>query len=566
MEARRDLKVEALMRPPQTVMRLERMGSFHQTRLSFMRSLLRMMGSQRWRFTRPVWRISDKGVGVAVYRAEAPKKTYSLVAFAHDLDPSLRSDRAIATAWDATFTVFDGMPTEEDLERLSSCVPKQEDGRVSDSELSISRANKSVRLFDHVVERLAAGRQPDAGQLDSVGYLMRTTAVYGSAKFGAASRDKIKARPEASRPFHIEMLSVYLIRSFTVDLAEHLAMARSPKVATGIQPGLRRRLGVGNSTGLGMAPYLVNHPQLIHNWVSAREIALARVRSQPSALREKVKSFRNGLSLATASMGNWRTSDGEQTARIAKLRADLDRLNAQVEALDFDGPEPWNKLYEWAAINLGLEAEELLVSLLIEPFGDLVDDLLDSMGANEDAEFRLNGLMTVGELRSILADRYSWATGIDFSQPANCARFWYVSANKAEPRLGERADEPDAYLYEEPLDIARGVSDLSDALAEFEDDGRVSDFLLRCPSFRKLVRRIQIVQRYPYGEVNDNLISESMRPIDLLRCKLSFFGATDFDPRSDRWTRITMFKNAPYPHELDRDDCDNWAYRSTELA
>ena len=153
--------IAEMMRPPETVMRLDRMGSFHQTRLSFMRSLLRMMKRENWEFSRPVWRIDENGVGVAVYQAKGPARSYSLVAFAHDLDPAERTDRSIATAWDATFTMFDGIPTEEDLARLSQSVPKQEAGRVSDSELSISRANKSVRLFEHVLERLSAGQQPD---------------------------------------------------------------------------------------------------------------------------------------------------------------------------------------------------------------------------------------------------------------------------------------------------------------------------------------------------------------------------------------------------------------------
>ena len=31
-------------------------------------------------------------------------------------------------------------------------------------------------------------------------------------------------------------------------------------------------------------------------------------------------------------------------------------------------------------------------------------------------------------------------------------------------------------------------------------------------------------------------------PIDMLRLKLSFFGAVKFDPRSDKWLRICMFQ------------------------
>ncbi len=38
------------LRPPKTVMRLERLGSFHQCRLSFMHSLLRRLKRENWFF------------------------------------------------------------------------------------------------------------------------------------------------------------------------------------------------------------------------------------------------------------------------------------------------------------------------------------------------------------------------------------------------------------------------------------------------------------------------------------------------------------------------------------
>ena len=263
------------LRPPETVMRLARLGSFHQCRLSFMRTLLRRMKRDNWIFERPVFEIDAKGVGVAVYAARGPERTYSLVCFGHDLPPEQRSDRVIAHAWDATFTLFDGVPTDADIERLSWNVPKQEAGRVSNREISISRANRSVRMFEHAVESLAAGRQPDRQQIEAVGYLMRTTAVYGSGKFGAADREAIADRPEFAAPFQAEMLSVFLTRAFVLDLVEHLAQARAPETAVRFDPALRRRFGVGNSTGLGLAPFLVNHPVLLNNWIAAREEALA---------------------------------------------------------------------------------------------------------------------------------------------------------------------------------------------------------------------------------------------------------------------------------------------------
>ena len=92
------------------------------------------------------------------------------------------------------------------------------------------------------------------------------------------------------------------------------------------------------------------------------------------------------------------------------------------------------------------------------------------------------------------------------------------------------------------------------------DAGPVAEFLLCHPEHRHVIRRLQIVARCPYAEIHDNTISSDMMPIDLLRLKLSFFGAGHFDPRSDRWLRITMFGNAPFPHELANADPDSWSY------
>ena len=119
------------LRPASEVMRLVRMGSLHQSRLSFMRVLLRRLKVNGWVFDRPIWRINEKGVGVATYRASGPERSYTLVAFAHDLPDDLRSDRVIAEAWDATFCLYDGVPTGADIDRPRANVPLQEAGRIS---------------------------------------------------------------------------------------------------------------------------------------------------------------------------------------------------------------------------------------------------------------------------------------------------------------------------------------------------------------------------------------------------------------------------------------------------
>ncbi len=559
MDAVREPIDQTLLRSPAIVMRLARIGSFHQCRLSFMRTLLRRLKNEGWRFERPIWDIDDNGVGVAVYSAKGPERTYSLVCFAHDLPADQRSDRVIAHAWDSTFTLFDGEPTADDIERLSWNVPKQEAGRVTNKSISVSRANRSVRLFEHVASRLAEGRQPDAEKIEAVGYLMRTTAVYGSGKLGAADREAIADRPELAAPFQAEMLSVFLTRAYTLDLVEHMAEARAPETAVKIDPDLRRRFGVGNSTGLGMAPFLVNHPLLINNWIAARETALARVRSVPRAEPVEAAEFRAMLARARMNAEGWRSEHSLQMQKVVMLKADLARLQEHVDTGALDGDAPWDRLYRWAEDNLSIEGQEQLVSLMLEPYGPLVDDLAPGMSADEGSAFCIDGAMSLDRFKEIVEDVYDFALKLDWASPDNLARAWYVSEEKLEPRLGERFEEP-IEPYEQPLAPGRDAVAMHKDIVAWDGEPTVAAFLLRHPEHRHVARRAQITARHPYAEIRDNTISAALLPIDLLRCKLSFFGATHFDPRSDRWVRINMYQHAPFPHELAGSDAEDWSY------
>ena len=254
------LHPQVSLRSPDTVMRLDRMGAFFPTRLSFMRVLLRRLSLEEAVVRRVMWEMDNNGYGHAVYSVDLGEHTYSLVAFALPLSEDHRTDRVIAEAWDSSFVLFDGVPDATDIVRLQKNAPLQESGRFDGCDLILSRANKSVRLFNHVVEALASGRQPDPEMLGTIGYLMRTTAVYGNGKFGIADRQAISGRPGLTESFQAEMLIVWLIRGFTIDLVEHIARARSPDTFIPMERGIKRHLGVGNATGLGMAPFLVNHP------------------------------------------------------------------------------------------------------------------------------------------------------------------------------------------------------------------------------------------------------------------------------------------------------------------
>ena len=78
---------------------------------------------------------------------------------------------------------------------------------------------------------------------------------------------------------------------------------------------------------------------------------------------------------------------------------------------------------------------------------------------------------------------------------------------------------------------------------------------------RHVVRRAFITDKFPYAEIQDNTIGSNLMPIDMLRFKLSFFGAVKFDPKSDKWLRINMFQGAPLPNDL-KNFNEFWIYNS----
>ena len=551
------MKIE--LRDPNIIMKLSRLGSFHQSKLSFLRSFLKEF--KDWDYKKDLFQLNEFGYGTAVYSFKKDKRVYSLICYANELNENERSDRVIATKWDAAFTLHDGVPTKKDIERLKNEVPKQEVGRLSYKELTLSRANKSVRLFNHVVENLSKGLQPDINLLSKVGYLYRTTAVYGSGKFGLADRFRIKNREEIYGPFRLEMMLVYLVRQFTFDQVNHVAKNMNPKKAVKLDPEICKSLGIGNSTGLGMAPFIVNHPTLLNNWIYARETALKKIREIKHVKTEDSNLFKLCLKKSLKNITSWNTDSEYQLNKIQSLLNDLNHFITFLEKnFDFSKEFAFNEIYYWLEKNAGDECTEYIVSIMMEPYDDIINPLINGMSSEEEKYFNIPTNRTVAELKNILEDKYPKIIDIDFSKKENNKNFWFISKNKEEPRLADRFKENGSEL-EQPLAIARDIKKLYEKLYISKNSSTIDKFLANNSDLRHVVRRAFIIEKFPYSEIQDNTIGESVMPIDMLRLKLSFFGALKFDPRSDKWLRICMFQGAPLPEQL-KDYDDHWVYNS----
>ncbi len=547
------------LRDPNIIMKLSRLGSFHQSRLSFLRSFLSEF--KDWQYNRDLFDLDQEGYGTAVYSFKKKDRVYSLICYANKINDDERSDRVIATKWDAAFTLHDGVPLKEDIDRLRNEVPKQEVGRLSYKELTLSRANKSVRVFDHVVECLSNGNQPDLELLEKVGYLYRTTAVYGSGKFGLADRFRIKNREEINGPFRLEMMLVYLVRQFTFDQVNHVAKNKNPNSAVKLDPKICRNLGIGNSTGLGMAPFIVNHPTLLNNWILSREIALKKIREIKIVKTQDRDLFKDCVKSSLKNITSWNTESEYQLKKIKLLLKDIKKFISFLEnKFDFQKDYPFNEIYLWLEKETCEECIEYVVSIMMEPFGDIVQPLVAQMSSEEEKYFNIPTERNVGDLKKILENKYSDILKINFNIDESNQKFWFISKNKEEPRLANRFEENGADL-EQPLAIARDIKKLYERLLPLKDNLKINQFLIDNSDLRHVVRRAFIIEKFPYSEIQDNTIGKNLVPIDMLRLKLSFFGALKFDPRSDKWLRICMFQGAPLPNEL-KDYDEQWVYKT----
>ena len=537
-------------------MRLDRMGSRYPSRLSFSRSMLRRLVNDNWKINKSIFNLDKDGYGTVVYEIIINNETYSLVCFSAFLDDKDRSDRVIASKWDTAYTLHVGKLSDEDLKRLKDTIPLQESGRNSPNELILSRANKSVRLFQYVVDCLAKGKQPDINEINKVGYLLRTTAVYGSGKFGLSDFSNTKNTTVFNQPFRAEMLSVYLIREFSVDLVEHVAKQINPRKAIKLDREIKQHLGIGNSTGLGMAPFIIKHPKLINKWMSQYTKTLNNIVNYnvESIVFEKYKTL---LNKALNYIEEVITSDEFQINKNKSTMKDLRKYILYCKELNFSEDLKWLDILDYCDLNFNNDTQEIARVQLIELFPQISEELAEDMADDEIMD--IDGSQSIGDLKKIIDNKYSWVKNIDFNNKNSNYLFWYVSAAKLEPRLGERYNEDGSEL-EQNLGIAKMVNDLFNSIKNLDEKKLICEFLLASPQFRGIVKRIQSLEDYPYSEVEDNVLDKKTMPIDMLRFKLSFFGANRYDPKSDRWLRVSFFSGAPYLSDLNKQNVDEWGF------
>ena len=275
--------------------------------------------------------------------------------------------------------------------------------------------------------------------------------------------------------------------------------------------------------------------------------------------KNDIDLFLKCLKRSLKNITSWNTDSKYQQKKIKSLFEDLNKFIYFIEKkFDFSKKFIFNKIYLWLEENTDEECIEYVVSMMMEPYDYIVAPLVKLMSSEEEKYFNIPTERTIADLKDILEKKYPQILEIDFTKKENNQNFWFISKNKEEPRLADRFDENGSEL-EQPLAIARDVKKLYETLSLYKNSSTIDKFLAKNSDLRHVVRRAFIIEKFPYSEIQDNTIGQEIVPIDMLRLKLSFFGALKFDPRSDKWLRICMFQGAPLPEQL-KNYNDHWVY------
>ena len=548
-----------MLRPASLVMSQARAGAAYPNALSFSRNLLRKMCRENWRIETVRLELDADGRGEALYRIDAGTQTFHFFALSDYFPPDQKIDRAFGINWDVSAAICQGEWTEAREARLRVEIPKQYDGRYDSDVLCFCRGNRSERIFDHVVERLAEGRQPDVGLLASVGYLLRSTAFAGNGLFGMRPFEALGGDHALGATYEVQMLSAYMLRAFVFDLAETMARSRNG-TAVALDRRLKRYLGVGNSAGLGLIPFVTNHPLVVNRWCTVHEQAFAEALARDPGEGDTAARFVACLDRACAYFGAEERDGNGIFADYAVLLRDLRATLAAARVILASGESEatnWHEVLTHATpATAHAETTELLYGIVLELYPDIIER--HERRLQVEGSLALEPDMKVSALHAILRRDYGWVLERRADEP--CERFWYYPQESPfEPRRGVRGAEPGLEVATS-MDVPLMAAVLDEALRTAESDAPVAELLAARPDLAAIVTRVQSLQDAPYAELRINSLTGAFRPFAACRFVLAFYGMEKYDPRLPRSTKGALMQGAPLSDELGRNEPGDWPF------
>ncbi|MBD9524131.1 hypothetical protein ACN9MC_32155 [Ensifer adhaerens] len=558
-------RIARLMRSAGEMMAPERLAAIQPSRVSASRALLSQAIRGRWQIQCKRFEIDEKGNGVAEYRIDIGGWRFSFPVYSFEPSPHGRTGRIIGRAWDMMGALVEGDMSRADFETTRAELPKLYEGRATAGTLIWCRSNRSGRFFESARQALASGRQPDVAELAQTCYLMRNTGLDGNGTFGTKTFLAFEKDHPLRWSLAAQMLCAYMMRVFAQDLLQHLVRLGSPQ-APDMAKDLRRFLGVGNGSALGLMLFVNNHPRLIERWLFIREEAIARAKAvlpddsgseiaKLLALVDKAIIFR---SQDRAAYENFTRSDvlAEELQTIRRAVADL--LQRWQAGNRFEA-EPFAELAASLEGRVHAEAMETLHSLLIELVPDEADALVEGLVIDEELTGRPE--MPVHRLRDLVRNDYAWAFNLNLEVPAAERYVWYKSVIAEEPRRG-LATEVGHDVVNLGLDLPRLVVALDRDLSAVDPNLSTARFLFAHPQHRAIVTRVQALAGTSLHSPHADIMSGSFTPAHITRLlNVGIHGIDKTRDFLDRNLRGVLFHGAPLPEDIASGNADAlWFY------
>ncbi len=564
---------EALrLRPPELLMTSERLGAQKPMRLSFVRLLLSRMIAERWETRQIRAHLDPRGVGVLMYETTTPTRTLHTLVLSDSIPQEMQSDRAVGTRWDMTVGVSEHPFDDDAVARFAAAPPRDGGsgadlrlGRVDNGFLLIVCANRSTRVFNHAVETLATGRQPNVFDLGEVGYLFRGINYIANGMMGTRMFDSMEADHPLMGPYLAQMFGCYMVREAGCDVVNVIARHRSAG-SVALCESIRRHIGVGNSSGVGLGLMDNRHPILINQWITLRETALAYARQSESV--DCAKDAKRLLALLDRATTYFREdcTDNGFFVPSSTIADDLTRAERLVREFDvqstMDGLQrlqPWDHLAETIEQTGHMESAETLNAILVELRPEVAARLAPLQIINET--YGVSPEMPIRSLLEIVESEYEWALRIDLTQESAYHWAWYRTAVGGEPRITRRGAGGDEALRNVALDVPGEVQELRRALRAADPDADVADLLNRRPGLRGTVERVQSVAGLPYHSPHVNMFDQDFVPVNLSWFILSALkGLEKPSPKNNIWIRGVLLQGAPTAREVSAGTTDDWIF------
>jgi hypothetical protein len=563
------------LRPEDAVMRPEVLRTIKATRFSFARSLVERMSREKWRIALSHIDVDTSGAGYLIYTIDIGSRQMLFGVKSFPPQEVEYAGRIADPGFDFLGAIVAGPADRARVIReLDEFATNMWMGRTDNSSYGWTAANRSNRFFDHTVDCLAAGKQPDVEYLASGGgYIIRNAGWHGNGRFGTRSWLSLEPDHPLANPYHMDLLPLYLFRLVGFDVAETVARLRNPAKAVALRLDLKRNLGIGNSSGVGMVAALVRWPAWLSAYNFPRELALAYAFSQrgpvDSTRADRVRDLLGRASRYYHEQPDCPVPEVERPARIADgLKAIAVRAEELFAFNQIDGVKyefPWAALSDLAARSASGEIREQVNAIIIDAFPEFSDASAKLFPEAMKIRRTTNPEMSVGHLLSVVRNRYAWALAIDYNAPGARAYFWYRSEEHGENRRGEIGIDP-GEENQTFVDVAGAVNALARDVSAYSPRISVGHFLMQAPHHAHIVSRVQLAESLPYSEIRGNIIHSGFLPMDGIRFLLSMMGLECSHPHNTRWVKGVFLQGAPTPEEIGQGKAIDWIFPQLRRA